>query len=92
LLLILDRWRERRRLEDYRASVGPTILANIHRRPHSKAKEPADFFPSLRAAGTLSDGAPAQTAEQQLAMFRHLMGGRIREAPAPVVVDIDSNS
>jgi hypothetical protein len=72
--------------------LAPTILANIHRQPHSKAKEPADFFPSLRAAGTLSDGAPAQTAEQQLAMFRHLMGGRIREVPAPRVVDIDSNS
>ena len=80
----------RRRVEDYRAAVAPTILANIHRRPHSKAKEPADFFPSLRAAGTLSDGAPAQTAEQQLAMFRHLMGGRIRELPAPT--NHDSNS
>jgi hypothetical protein len=36
-----------RQAEDYRAGTIAAIIANVNRKPESKAFEPADFFPLL---------------------------------------------
>jgi hypothetical protein len=39
--------------------------------------QPADFFVSLRPAGARSGSGRGQTAEQQLAIFRHIVSDRL---------------
>jgi hypothetical protein len=75
--LLSECYREQRRADDWRGAVGATILANVHRKPGSRVQQPEDFFPSLKREIVTASG-PAQTPEQQFAMFKAMFADRIK--------------
>ena len=76
--MLAERFRERERAADYRAAIVASMVSGYTRK---KPLEPGAFFLSLRnGGGGAAAGRAGQTPEQQLAIFRHIVGDRLIQA------------